>query len=359
MSGFTRIEKAGIPATDVSDDFKARLQAIIQGQGQPQQVNAPSGNESKRVASLEAEVKSLEQKVAAYAAQNATLLQEKKQMRQQWEELKKVQEATNAKISSLIVGDTVVSGEPVIQELKQRQAAILKEQDKLMQLDATRLAEACKALEKKVDDPNILKLVTEMNSYRIALDGIREVFGATEEYQKEFLNKKIMDLYWERKEQNYRTWINLLRQALRTSRVDTARVDELMLALNKANREALIARADLLKVRHEKEVEFEKLTAMLGSLYDEAGMMEYSSRNKLPEIAPVGRSFKQIEEKLTEKKALEARLKQYRARMEIAEREAWGYKALNAKLAQHVEAHKAEFVRLEQQLKLEIGRAHV
>lgn len=284
----------------------------------------------------------LRERNSSLSRENDALTRETKQRQQELEQ----------KILAVTTRDPVFSGDPIIQELKQRQAVLLKDNEKLMQLNATRLAEACKALEKKVDDVTIRQLVTEMNSYRIALDGLQVAVGTLADYKEQFLNMKIHVMYMETRHTLYRDWVDLLRQGLRNSNVDSTRLDQLMGALEKANRAALIQKAAHIKIQQEREAEVSRLTGMLSAVYDEAKMMDYSSRDKLPKIADVGRSVRQIEEKLTEKKALEARLKQYRARMEIAEREAWGYKALNSRLESLIATATSKITELSNDLRL-------
>lgn len=266
------------------------------------------------------------------------LTAERDQLRQELDQVRQEQKALDEKMQDFFVEPVSCDFTPVMRELQQRHMQLVDENKRLQALSAGRISDAIAQLRNDPSDARWNQLSTEMNSFRIALDGLKSVVDASEKYRFDYFQTKMHYMASEKTVQTYKEWTELLKKALRISGVDSSDLNGCMEKLRQANRDLLLTKANANHERLRLNQEINRLKAAQQKPDNEAPMLQYAPQvgNRRQGVA---RSIQLInDDELKKPDELKARVKQYRARLEIAQREAWGYKGITETLQQQLTA---------------------
>jgi len=349
MEGFTPIEQVVQEQKDLQGDIDQLVRGIIQTHlNRREEINAPPVNNGPAAQS--------ENKVPVVQSDNnapviapprnvsreedlktiAGLTAERDQLRQELDQVKQDQKTLNEKMQAFFVEPVSCDFTPVMRELQQRHIQLVDENKRLQVLNAGRVEIAISQLRNDSSDARWQQLSTEMNSFKIALDGLKSVVDASEKYRSEYFQIKMYYMASEQTVKIHKEWTEMLKKALRISGVDSSDLNSCMEKLRQANRDLLLTKANADHERLRLNQEINRLKAMLQQPYDEAKVLQYAPqvRNRRQGVA---RSVQLInDEELKTTADLKARVKQYRARLEVAQREAWGYNGMNETLKQQL-----------------------
>lgn len=366
MEGFTPIEQVVQEQKDLRRDIEQLVRGIIRAHDNrreeikaPPVNNGPAAQSENKVPVAQSENKApvaqSENKVPVVQSENkvprnvsreedlktiADLTAERDQLRRELDQVRQDQKTLNEKMQAFFVEPVSCDFTPVMRELQQRHMQLVDENKRLQALNAGRVEAAISQLRNDSSDARWQQLSTEMNSFKIALDGLKSVVDASEKYRSEYFQTKMYYMASEQTVKTHKEWTEMLKKALRISGVDSSDLNSCMEKLRQANRDLLLTKANANHERLRLNQEINRLKAMLQQPYDEAQVLQYAPQvgNRRQGVA---RSIQMInDEELKTTNDLKARVKQYRARLEIAQREAWGYKGMNETLQQQLNESK-------------------